>query len=77
MTAWGASGPFDQVYEKFGLTGPSTFIAATDFTQAIITHTYLAHVRHRYRCLREEGYRVLPEEGRRGHQPVVARHLIS
>jgi len=29
MTTWGASGPYQKVYEKFGITGSSAFLVSS------------------------------------------------
>ena len=37
LQAWGASGPYKKVYEKFGITGDSTFAFHVRFTCPSLT----------------------------------------
>lgn len=55
LAAWGASGPYQKVYEKFGITGSSKSKCL------VLLCCFLIFCRHRYGW--KEGRRLLQEEG--------------
>ena len=54
LPAWGASGPYQKVYEKFGITGSSGFSLPSLSWCTLLIYLFL-----RYRRRRQEGYHLL------------------
>lgn len=62
IDTFGASGPYKEVYKKFGITGESAYPSMIDLPVGMkLTSTF-----YRHRLRRQEGRRVLQAEGRRG-----------
>ena len=72
IDTFGASGPYKEVYKKFGITGDSAYILILDLVDGKLTP-----VTCRHRLGGQEGRRVLQAEGRRGCLAPAQGFLIS